>query len=306
MIVDWKHHCGRLPDGRAAHWLDLTDAAGRTARGEVAPLPGFGMEPLRELPDLLVRAARRVSGESCPAGPAVLVEWLDGRLGADWPGPGARAALETALARLAAEAAGLSLARWLNPEALERVEVGCLLGTLEEGWERRLPAGRACLKVKAGRLPWQQEREALQRLRAQSPSCALRIDLNGRWSAEQLQARADELGALGPEYVEQPLAASQTESMIALAGRLPLKLAADESLTDPALRERLLEAGELVFVLKPATLGGPLSAWRLARRAAARGIDCVVTHFADGEVGRRMAADLALAVGGERAHGVDR
>jgi L-alanine-DL-glutamate epimerase-like enolase superfamily enzyme len=136
-----------------------------------------------------------------------------------------------------------------------------------------------------------------------APGPTIRVDANGAWDRQTAREALVELDGL-VEYVEQPVAAADTAGLTALRG-VGAPVAADEALTvsDPF---RLLAAGAVdVVVCKPAALGGLTRTLALARAAAARGVDTVVTTTIDGVVARTAATHLAAVLpGGERAHGL--
>ncbi len=136
-----------------------------------------------------------------------------------------------------------------------------------------------------------------------APGPTIRVDANGAWDRQTAREALVELDGL-VEYVEQPVAAADTAGLTALRG-VGAPVAADEALTvsDPF---RLLAAGAVdVVVCKPAALGGLTRTLAVARAAAARGVDTVVTTTIDGVVARTAATHLAAVLpGGERAHGV--
>jgi L-alanine-DL-glutamate epimerase-like enolase superfamily enzyme len=216
------------------------------------------------------------------------------------PFPAARFALETALHDLAARRAGIAVAALLAGGAV-RASVprsGLLAGADDlEGAKRLVASGLQTLKVKVGVRPFEDELARLKRLRqAIGPAVALRLDAGGAWSVEAARERLAVLaGAIAPELCEEP---TDGEGLVDL-GKAAVPWAADESLAIPGLADRLLASpGCGALVLKPAFLGGLFPALSLARRAAARGVATLVTHFFDGPVGLAAACELALALPG--------
>jgi L-alanine-DL-glutamate epimerase-like enolase superfamily enzyme len=121
----------------------------------------------------------------------------------------------------------------------------------------------------------------------------IRLDPNAAWTLDEARRRLAALGPVAPSFVEQPVAAGDLHRL----GEHAVPWAADESLADPELAERLLSArGCAAFVLKPPVLGGLLRARALALRAAERGIGVVVTHFFDGPHAMAAACELALSL----------
>ena len=124
---------------------------------------------------------------------------------------------------------------------------------------------------------------------ALGPEGALRVDANAAWDVDTAAARIRELGRVGLEYVEQPVAS--LAELAALRRRVDVRIAADEVVrraADP-LRVDLREAADVV-VLKVQPLGGVRAALRVAE---AHGLPCVVSSALESSVG--IAAGVALA-----------
>jgi L-alanine-DL-glutamate epimerase-like enolase superfamily enzyme len=157
------------------------------------------------------------------------------------------------------------------------------------------------------------ELELLHLLRSELGSdLDLRLDANGAWTLAEARANLDRLAPLDPEYVEEPVHGAALAELVGS----PVPLAADESLRDPEVAERLLDVPWIsVFVFKPSLLGGLDRCLDLGLRAIRSGHRCVVTHGFEGPVGHGAACELALGLapfdhgGGEQrllAQGLDR
>ncbi len=135
----------------------------------------------------------------------------------------------------------------------------------------------------------------------------LRLDANGGWTVDDAIDRLRALSGLDLEYVEQPIPARLGSSALARVRRgSSVPVAADESVSDRAAAGRLLDAHAVdVLVVKPSRVGGPLTAARLARSAADRGVATVVSTLFETGVGIAAALQVALVVPGPaRAHGL--
>ena len=124
---------------------------------------------------------------------------------------------------------------------------------------------------------------------ALGPTGHVRVDANGAWSVDEAVTALRALNAFDLEYAEQPVAS--LEDMAALRRRVPVRLAADESVrtADDPLRVAGLEAADVV-VLKVQPLGGVR---RCLEVAEACGLPVVVSSAVETSVG--IAAGLALA-----------
>ena len=284
--------------------VDATSGTRAGTRAVAAAISTAGL-------DLLARTAGRSLAME-------LDDWLDGHVGARSPGAG-----RSPGASGASGASGAFLAGASAP-ILRSVRVNALIGgeSTDERVRVALAAvgrGATCLKLKAirggsagalvesiGALV-----ESIGAVRdAVGSSVQLRLDANGAWTEEQaieyMGALADQ--QLDLEYVEQPV---PPELGLAALGRVrraaQVPIAADESVLDLAAAERLLVAGAVdVLVVKPARVGGPLEAVRIARLARAHGVPTVLSTLFETGVGLAAALHVAalLPCTGP-AHGLD-
>lgn len=223
--------------------------------------------------------------------------------------PAARCAVDTALADLAAQQAGLPLARWLNPHAALNVRCNAALGALNETAAARaavaLADGFAVLKLKVGLAGVAQElawlREVADTL---PPGILLRLDANRAWSESDAQTFIAGLDGLPVEMLEEPLARPDLRRLADLQQHTAIALALDESLSEPGLAQVCATRAVRRLVLKPALLGGPHACMMWARQAQAQGMACVATTTLDCAVGTLAAAHLAAALGNGLHHGL--
>ena len=122
---------------------------------------------------------------------------------------------------------------------------------------------------------------------------AIRVDANGGWTLDEALRRIPVLDseARGLEYVEQPCASVAELAAVRRGLRVPVPVAADESIrraADP-LRVVREDAADLV-VLKVQPLGGVRACLDLAERV---GLPVVVSSALESSVG--LAAGVALA-----------
>ena len=319
----WTHRDGA--------WVVAVDAAGRVGLGEVTPLPAWGTEDeataIGAIPD---------------CGPESLGP-------ADWGvdaarTPAAWAGLELALLDLAAQRAGVPLARWLATDAMAlsplrgdrrlSAEGGATFGGLHDGGATASGTGRrACadepvrvlvnallvgegpgevaasaraavgagyraVKLKVGGRALEADvARAIAAREAVGQSVALRLDGNGGWSRDEAVTALRALTACRPEYVEQPVAADDLAGLVAVGREAGVVVAADEAAGHRESAMACLEAGVPVLVLKPAALGGLLTAGRVAREASRLGARVVLTSALDRGVGTLGAAHLAASLG---------
>lgn len=264
--------------------LTLRDDAGRIGQGEASPLPGFSTENLQDCERALTAVHERIAGADDEGWP--IVEELAVL-------PAARFAFETAIADLQAQAAGVSVAELLGgPRPYSQVAVQALCGSLQEA-RAAVAAGVRTLKIKIGGADFGAELAFLRALRAELGSeIALRLDANGAWSPAEARQRMEQLTAVAPEFIEQPVPPGALVALLPAA----IPVAADESLRDPAERAALLGAGGCVaWVIKPAVLGLRMS--HEIACAAQRHEKCaILSHLFDGPIALAACCELALSL----------
>jgi o-succinylbenzoate synthase len=291
--------------------LILEDDDGRVGLGETAPWPGFGLETHASSVAALRLAARRLVGLPVDAYLAAAGDLLG--LAPVAASPCARHAIDLALHDLAAQRAGVSIARLLGGEsARTEVTVNATIPRVParetaEAARQFAEAGFGTLKLKVGGVPLDEDVARLRAVReAVGPSLHLRIDANQAWSEGDALASLAAFREFDLEYCEQPVAADEIDSMARVRAAGGVRIAADESVRDAAKVKRILAAGAAdVLVLKPMALGGLHAARSIAAAAAKAGVPVVVTSLLEGPIGRTGALHLAASLGpGPYAHGV--
>ena len=251
--------------------LRLEAETGAVSYGEVAPLPQFGTETLAESLERCLGFGDKTDD----------------------------AALDAVPARYGCVRFALAAARGPAPSAdkAKRLPVTALL-----------PAGKAALAVLPGKLEqgflsfkWkvgvnraEEELGVLDDLLGLLPAYTkLRLDANGAWDrrvAEKWLARCAERPI---EFIEQPAAPDDVDTLLGLAEDYPVKLALDESVTGlAAAREWQGRGWRGVFVIKPA-LAGPLDemgAWVRESKA-----DIVLSSAIETALGRAAIVRFAFA-----------
>ncbi|MCB9724826.1 MAG: o-succinylbenzoate synthase [Spirochaetaceae bacterium] len=285
--------------------VSLEDELGHVGQGEAAPLVDLGTED---------EAACRMAIE------AALSAWVDARSADEAAGrampdsrtPCARAALDGALADLAARRAGQALAAWLRARAglagapAEQVAVQALVsGEKPEAVAASARAARSegfgafklKLAVEPGRVDLGRDLERVAALReAAGPAARLRLDANEAFDRVQARAACRAFAVHRIDLLEQPLARDDVEGLAALTREGLVPIAADEALSGTGLEACLAARAADVFVVKPAAAGGASTAIGIARRAAEVSIEIVWSSLIETEVGLGTALALAAAL----------
>ena len=299
----------------AESWLlRVVDAGGRSGLGEATLGPFPDPTDEAELADL-VRSlvARRIA-----------IRALGGETDGDTGEIGAEPSV--ALAAVRAALAGARLDMGITPVGprprAERVPGNAMIGA--ESLHASVDAARTAvadgflaLKLKGGGEASSGELQArLQAVReAVGPRVTLRLDVNGAWDPATARERLLALDRIGLQYVEQPLSAAGGVAAVAPAmARLRrsgtgVPLAADESVTSVEAARALLDAEAVdAMIVKPARVGGPGAALRIAELARAAGVRVVISTLLETGVGLTTCAVTAAMLrpdpDAEAAHGI--
>ncbi len=281
--------------------IEVRDAGGHTGVGEASPYPSLGGGTVDDVLALLNRHG--------------LAVFEDGVLSSGTGAEALRCAVDVATLDLAGRVADRPVAALLSGTPAASVAVNAVIGggTPDEVVGYALDAVRAgyrVLKLKVGVAPLAEEVRRIAAVRAACPDAAIRLDANGAWDEVAARAALDAFAPYGIEWLEQPVPPHDFEAFARLHAASPVRIGADESLTDPALRERILERrAASVVVLKPMMLGGIRPALEFGRRAIDQGMTAIVTTTFDSMVGTAAALHLAAALGDvasgvEVAHGL--
>ena len=287
---------------REGLFLVLTGENGLEGIGEASPLPGFSPDTIEEASVALSDLHRELEDLRLDQTGIDAVEFSLSRTRQLSLSPSARFAAETALLDLLGKTQGVPMHRLLGASRPAPIARSGLLSAplnthraVDEA-KSLFARGIRVIKAKVGGLGGLDgEIAALSALRAALPDIILRLDANGAWSAVEARAALTRLAPLRAEWIEEPCAGAALLEF----GEAAIPWAADESLL--AVGDCIADVpGCVAIILKPALLGLIRS-----RRLATLARVAVVTHLFDGPVALAAAAELALAIGGSAAHGLD-
>ncbi|SDY02372.1 dipeptide epimerase [Halobellus clavatus] len=271
----------------------ITDGEGRTGVGAAAPASYYGetVETVEAvLPDLLAvvesvgdpHASERIERE---------------RRAVVGDNPAAHAAVDVALADLAATRLGVPLYRqWgLDPSRAPKTSYTIGLDDTERMREKTreaVAAGYDVLKVKLGT---DRDAEIVAAVREAAPEARLRVDANEAWTPRDAVETIDELVAHDVEFVEQPVPASDPEGLRFVSEHAALPIAADEScvrLPDvPAVADRVD-----IVNLKLMKCGSLREARRMVHAARAHGLEVMLGCMIETNASIAAACHLAPLV----------
>jgi o-succinylbenzoate synthase len=295
---DWRAATATLSLRRGL--LIGVEGGGEIGWGDCAPLPSSGAEGHERAFAQLRAAAHDLRHASFEAARARLN---------DIESPEARWALDTALFDQSMRRRGLALRRALSRQPLDLLPVNAALGPLDASCADRaelaVAQGFVFAKIKVGLAPVAKEAARLAEVSARvGGRLRLRLDANRAWSEPDAIRFLDAVADLPIDGVEEPLAEPSVERLRWLQKRTPFALAIDESLFELG-PERVFDLrAARRLVLKPARIGGFGASLRLAERAAAAGMEVVITSVVESAIGVAAAAQLAAALGAGIAHGL--
>ena len=280
--------------------LRVRDEHGREGLGEAAPLPDYSPDSLADCLSVLGEPVLLEEGELSMSRIEECVAAIPASL------PSARFALETALMDLLAQEQGLSLSELLGGKSAHTKRSGLIdAGDAEASAAAILERGIHSAKLKIGE-DWASELATIRSLRKTFPTLQLRLDVNGAWSTAEALNHLPSLRDLQIDFVEQPV----PPVLMPKLAHLSTAIAADESMHTSFGRtalEPLLNGSCLVaLVLKPTLLGGLRACMKQHAWARENGLASVVSHCFEGPVATAAVAELAIAIDGPFAAGVDR
>ena len=271
----------------------ITDDGGTTGVGAAAPSAHYGETPATVeavLPDLLA-VVERVGDPHARQ----RIERERDEVVRD--NPAAHAAVDIALADLAAKRLGVPLFRqWgLDPDATPRTSFTIGLAPTDRMREKAVDAvakGHEVLKVKLGT---ERDREILAAIRDAAPDARLRVDANEAWTPKEAIRKIDRLADHGVEFVEQPVAAGNLSGLRRVAARSTLPLAADESCVTLSDIPQVATWADIANV-KLMKCGGLGPARRLIAAARAHGLETMLGCMIESNAAIAAACHLAPLV----------
>jgi o-succinylbenzoate synthase len=291
----------RLPLAAEYRWAKgvQTERRGLLVRVVSAGAEGFGeCAPAIHLDTDLEAMAGQAQG--LVAGLSADAPDFLARLDARAPDPRLRCGIAAAWLAARAAAAGRPLGAFLaGRDVPARIPVnGLVTEKTPEAAAARAAAlvaeGFRTLKVKC----WEDRAADLARveaIRAAAPDAALRLDANEAWHPDWSLDHLRDLARFKLDYVEQPLPSwCGMADLAAFRRASPVRVALDESATDPGSLSRILAAGAAdVVIVKAQRAGGPDRAAEMICRAAEAGVQVTVTTSLESAIGTSVAVHVA-------------
>jgi len=256
-------------DVREGIILSLTDDAGKTNWGEIAPISWFGSETVTQALNYCRQLPTEITKETICSIPDSL--------------PACQFGFESA------SAANKQNYNYPTYSGLLSAGIAAL-----EQWLVLWEQGYRTFKWKIGVYPIAEELEIFTAITRSLPASAkLRLDANGGLTYNEakiwLQA-CDNSQVI--EFIEQPLGVEQFEQMQKLSNIYRTAIALDESVaTFNQLQDCYQRGWRGIFVIKPSIVGYPS---RLRQFCQTYNIDAVFSSAFETEIGRNSALNLAV------------
>ncbi|WP_436927722.1 dipeptide epimerase [Halosimplex amylolyticum] len=208
--------------------------------------------------------------------------------------PAARAAVDIALADLAAKRLDVPLYRQWGLDPAEAPISSFSIGSADPD-EMRAKAGRAVaegysvLKVKLGT---GRDAERLAAVREGAPEARIRVDANGAWTPAEAVAKTDALAAHGVEFLEQPVPADDVDGLRHVREHGAVPVAADESVETAADVARVADAVDVV-VAKVQKCGSLRATREVAAVAHAHGCEAMLGCMVESDAAIAASCHLA-------------
>jgi O-succinylbenzoate synthase len=259
--------------------VELRDNQGNTGWGEIAPLPGFHRETLRQTTENCQKILPNLLQKEIPLGVLRLKNDFQ-KLFTDFSVlPSVRYGIEQAILTTLAAAKNKYLFE-LWGASRDNVPVNALISSSVENLETEiknvLKQGYGTLKLKVGNRVMASDVDRVKSVTDIADSrLKIRLDANRAWSLQQAITFARSVNRLNIEYIEEPLKdPSQLDRFNQETG---MPVALDESLQHMTPDAFQPVAGVCAVVLKPSLLGGLENTARFCRRAGQLTIKPVIS-----------------------------
>ncbi|QIR39050.1 o-succinylbenzoate synthase [Tolypothrix sp. PCC 7910] len=300
-------------DIRESIIIRLIDEAGREGWGEIPPISWFGSETLPQALDFCRQLPEEITQEiifsipdtlpACQFGFESAWEGVGIRGNGDWL-LGDKGTKEMMKMREMGEKSSLPITNYQlpnapcpMPHAQCPMPISALLPAGEtalNAWQKLWEEGYRTFKWKIGVDAIANELKIFHLLIDSLPaSTKLRLDANAGLSYQEAELWLENCDKFSEkiEFLEQPLAVAEFETMLQLSSRYQTAIALDESVaTLSQLNAAYQQGWRDIFVIKPAIAGSPS---RLRQFCKQHNIDAVFSSVFETAIGRYAALKLA-------------
>ncbi|CAN5286809.1 hypothetical protein BH23BAC3_BH23BAC3_18410 [soil metagenome] len=274
---------------------------------EVAPLPGFSSETLRDVLEILTSNREKINSFFTQRFSITqLASFLDA-----FPNlPSLQFGLSSLGLLILAERSGSTFPSFLNRSVHAKIKVNAVVGSSDAGKLKQqikelYQSGFRVIKCKVtgnpGDIP-----QTLSELSSDFPDLIFRLDANQTWKFSTIEQFSEQFRQLSVEYVEDPLKLTNAEQFRDLINKCKLPVAADESIVQFGL-SRLITQEYIppYFILKPMFLGNLINLFATITRSKHLDRRVIFTTSLESVVGRRIISIIATMYGSKSsAHGL--
>jgi len=295
---------------REGYVIRMYGADGNFGLGEVAPLPGFNQETHQQAGQNLKNLTALID-----AGKIELTSDSDNPV--QFPTdikllPSVQFGLESAANDLIARINGIPFRKLFNTEPADSIEVNGLIGItgVSDSVKQAVnfvDSGITTIKIKIGRPNFSEDLDVLNSINREIPdSVFLRLDANQSWEPDEAIDNLHQLDQINIEYVEQPIAVGNVESLLFINKNSPIPVAVDEEISNFKDTETvIMNKAADILVMKPQVLGSYSNLSRLITMAEQQNIKIVFSSSMESPIGDGIAIQLAAAFAPDMVHGLN-
>lgn len=285
--------------------ISISDELGNSAFGECSPLPGFSYESINDVERILKGLRYQIIGfrveENLIAISNLLSEFM--------LVPSIVFALEQAILSLFIKRNKNFIVESFGKTNSD-IEVNAVFGldktdNILTKIEEKLKNGYNTFKLKIGRNNFEDDFNLIKNVREKfGRSIKIRLDANGKWKGEIVNANLEQLLQFNIQYIEEPCGNIDILNKLSNTSQIPI--AVDESIrsTDDAIK--IIDDSTIEFiVLKPMILGGVISSFMLIKEAERKNKNVIISSSFESAVGKSALALLAATSNHFYAHGLD-
>lgn len=275
---------------------------------EVAPLPGFSRETLKEsIANLLSKKTEHDSFFSRPFTLTDLDIWVQSQAAT----PSVEFGLSSLGLCILSARKQSPIHKLLKMKHSTSLKVNAVIGSTDESSfrcaaEDSISRGFNILKCKVtpvtGHLP-----KSIRLLVDNHPSVTFRLDANRSWKRNKLKELSSLFKGLPVEYIEEPCSIDSIHDFNAVIQQCELPVAADETLSDFGMNAVIEHTDKTPYLIIKPTLHGNLMQLFATLRSRNHLEDRVIfTTALESAVGTRMIASAAAMAGSKTAaHGLN-
>lgn len=270
--------------------VTIEDAAGTVGVGAAAPSAHYG-ESADTVTAILPTLSDAVEELTDPLQLDRFERRIDSTIGRN---PAAKCAVSIAAHDLATKRLGIPLYQLWGSDPERTVTSSYTIGIDDPEAMAELAAaavdrGHDILKVKLGT---PDDKSRFQAVREAAPEARIRVDANEAWTPKEAVRKATWLADADVEFVEQPVAASDSTGASYVAEHAPLPVAVDESIEVATDVPEVADQADIV-VLKLMKCGGLREARRIIHTARAHGLEVMCGCMVESNAAIAAACHLA-------------